>query len=107
MKAKASLAGGICSTGRLYFFFLGYFLWICVASDKQAKSLWDGPVPVVWERRDTCPRVPLDARAGAAGEEGISAWEPVRLLTVGAHLGSKPSGQVACIFMVSQTDRCI
>lgn len=25
MKAKASLAGGICSTGRLYFFFLGYF----------------------------------------------------------------------------------
>lgn len=50
----------------------GSFLCICVASKREAKSLWDGPMSVLWDRGTPAP-----GSLRTAGEEGMSTWSPL------------------------------
>lgn len=95
MKAKTTLAGGFCSIGRFYFFFLDFFFFLhlcCLEARGEGMdpSLCMGETPA-----------PGSLHTPGLELQGGNLCLGTSLLT---DLRSKPSGQAAFIFMVSQTD---
>lgn len=71
VKAKAAVQVVLCHW-QLLLRLPGSFLCICVASKREAKSLWDGPMSVLWDRGTPAP-----GSLWNAGEEGMSTWSPL------------------------------